>query len=716
MRIKLFPKLVAIMLAVSAVPMALLGYRLIDLGQLGATTARLELHMEMADAIAREFGTYIGGVNSRADFVMDTLSRMDWENKQILLAAFMDANGDADEISVISPAGGELVKVFGPSLKGDASFGDYAGDKQFLSARDGKKRVLDFRTLKGRNTLILYSPFGKGMVFKLVVGLDKFLATLEMKKIGETGYSLIVDRNGEPIAHTRDIDRKILEDVKKWPIVAEALKALSAGSSESYSLGGTEEMIGAYAPIPSIGGAAIVKQSREEAYRSAAFMRRDAIKLSLLFVVLVVAAAFALSGQLTRPIIAITRVAEKVAGGDFSRTVAVNTRDELKDLGETFNTMVRQLKAYSDMQVDRIIREQKNTEAILFSTGDGFAMIDGDGRIQLANRKARSVLGLASDAALEGKDLLGLIGDDKVKGIVTEVLGSKKENFSKDIEVEDEHSKRFFKCFCAPIIAPEKSVRLGTLVAFYDVTLDKELERIKDEFLHSITHDLRNPMGAIKGFVEFMMKGVPGPVNEAQKKMLISIDRAAFRLLGMINNILDVAKIEAGKMELRLAPVNASETAAKVVELMESLGQRKRIKFVVDAPAPVTVEADEGLLERMFTNLIGNAVKFAPENGVITVGIGEDKDNLVAYVADNGDGIPMEYLDKVFEKFEQVKGQKAGGTGLGLTICKHVAAAHLGRIWAESEAGKGAKFIFTVPKGLKMDEAGKVFVATPPGD
>ncbi|MBI5743586.1 MAG: HAMP domain-containing histidine kinase, partial [Elusimicrobia bacterium] len=256
--------------------------------------------------------------------------------------------------------------------------------------------------------------------------------------------------------------------------------------------------------------------------------------------------------------------------------------------------------------------------------------------------------------------------------------------------------------------APGHSEPLGRLVGFYDITLDKELARIKDDFLHSITHDLRNPMGAIKGFVEFMIKEIPGPVNEAQKKMLVSIDRAAFRLLGMINNILDAAKMEAGKMELKLAPVNLREVAARVIELMESLGQRKQIKFEIEGPDQLIVSADPGLMERMFTNLIGNAIKFTPENGVITAGMADEGGTVRAWVRDTGDGIPQEYLGKVFEKFEQVKGQKAGGTGLGLTICKYVAEAHQGRVWAESEPGKGAKFVFSFPKDLCLDEAGKV--------
>jgi signal transduction histidine kinase len=168
--------------------------------------------------------------------------------------------------------------------------------------------------------------------------------------------------------------------------------------------------------------------------------------------------------------------------------------------------------------------------------------------------------------------------------------------------------------------------------------------------------------------------------------------------------------MEAGKMEISLAPVNLREVAARVNSLMEPLGQRKSIRFDLEGAENLVVNSDAGLIERMFTNLIGNAIKFTPENGVITTGLSEDGPNITAWVRDTGDGIPTEYLDKVFEKFEQVKGQKAGGTGLGLTICKFVAAAHLGRIWVESEPGKGAKFIFSFPKNLAKDDGGRVVV------
>ncbi|MFA6433669.1 MAG: ATP-binding protein [Elusimicrobiales bacterium] len=734
MKIRLFHKLVGVMLAVSLVPIALLGHRLISIGQLGVKTAILELHLNMAERVAGDFRAYTDHIDAKLRFVMDAMLKLDWETKQALLASLMDTSPEFREISVLSGDGRELIKVltpayFAPALPpgtpkapGPAKtpqgevLNSYAGDPGWRSALASNKRTLRFDLVSGRPGMVFFYPFQKGLALRVSVGLDKFPAIRELRKIGRTGFPVVVDPQGRPLAYPAEVQLSELSDLKDWPIVRTALSALASGSSEYKDAGGRFQ-IGAYAPIADLGGAVIVKQSREEAFRYALFMQQQAVYVIFAFVLAVLVAAYLLSRQMTGPILELIGVAEKVAEGDFSQTASINTRDELKDLGETFNKMVRQLKAYSDMQVDRIIREQKNTEALMFSTEDGIVMVDGGARVQLANRKARSVMGVGQDEALEGRPLVEVISDAGVRAAVSEVLDSRRENFVREMEVSLAHSRRFFKCFSAPIVAPKPAsaadgsgARLGTLVAFYDITLDKELERIKDEFLHSITHDLRNPMGAVKGFVEFLLKEIPGPINEAQRKMLTSIDRASFRLLGMINNILDIAKMEAGKMELKLAPVDVCETARRMIDLLESLGQRKKIRFVLDAPGPIVLAADALMLERMFTNLIGNAVKFAPEDGLITVSLGEDAEKLTASVGDNGDGIPLEYLDKIFEKFEQVKGQKAGGTGLGLTICKHIAAAHLGRIWVESELGKGSRFIFTIPKELVRDGNGKVAV------
>jgi PAS domain S-box-containing protein len=704
MKLRLLHKFVAVLVLVSVLPMALLGWRLISLGQLGVRTAILELHLTAAEKIASEFNAYIRSADVSLRTVMAAMERMDWENKQILLATLLETRKELKQVSVLSRDGAELVKIITPFGGKNEALKNYASNAGFKAARAGKRSL----SVDGKSrAAVFYYPFGKDMALRAELDMGSFIDSLDLKRIGEQGFPLILDSAGHPIAWPEDLPAQTAISAAGWRLSRDAVKALSSGSVEFTDEAG-RQMLGAYAPISELGGAVVVSQPQEGAYRYALFMKRQAVYAVLLFLGLAVLAAWVLSRSLSKPITVLTKAAEYVAAGDFSRRAEVQTTDELRDLAETFNKMVSQLKTYSDMQVDRIIREQKNTEAILFSTEDGIVMIDMEGKAQLANRKARSVLGLAATAPVEGRGILDLIVPGPVQDAVKEVLTTRKENHHEEIEVALEHSRRYFKCFVIPIIAPGRDVPMGKLLGFYDITLDKELARIKDEFLHSITHDLRNPMGAIKGFVEFMIKEIPGPVNEAQKKMLISIDRASFRLLGMINNILDVAKMEAGKMEIKLTPVNLREVAARVIELMESLGQRKRIKFEIEGPEQLLVNADSGLMERMFTNLIGNAIKFTPENGVITTGMRDDGNSISAWVRDTGDGIPPEYLDKVFEKFEQVKGQKAGGTGLGLTICKYVANAHLGKVWAESEPGSGARFIFSVPKDLDKDLSGKV--------
>ncbi|HBA61387.1 MAG TPA: hypothetical protein DCZ92_11345 [Elusimicrobia bacterium] len=694
------------MVLVSALPMALLGLRLISLGQLGVRTAILELHLTVADKISSEVNSFIRGADVSLRAAMSAMGLMDWENKQVLLSSLLETRREMKEISVLSKEGTELVKILSPYGSSQESLKSYSSSSDFKKARGGRRAI----SLNDKgSSAVFYYPFGKDMAVRAVLDMSQFIASLDLKRMGSEGFPLILDSSARPIAWPADVSPETAASAGGWRISKDAVKALSSGSTEFTDESG-KAMLGAYAPISELGGAVVVSQPLEGAYRYALFLRRQAVYAVLVFLALSLAAAWVLSRSLAKPITAIIRAAEAVASGDFTHRAEVNTSDELKDLGETFNKMIGQLKTYSDMQVDRIIREQKNTEAILFSTEDGIIMTDLAGRVQLVNRKARSVLGLGLENPVDAIPLPDLISDAGMKEAVQDAFTSRKDNYFRELEVALEHSRRVFKCFSIPITAPGHAEPLGRLVVFNDITLDKELARIKDEFLHSITHDLRNPMGAIKGFVEFLVKEIPGPVNAAQKKMLISIDRAAFRLLGMINNILDVAKVEAGKMEVKLAPVNLRETAMRVIELMESLGQRKQLRFELEGDKELVVSADVGLMERMFTNLIGNAIKFTPENGVITTGMTDDGKNITAWVRDTGDGIPPEYLSKIFEKFEQVKGQKAGGTGLGLTICKYVAAVHQGKIWVESEPGKGAKFIFSIPKGLDKNEAGQVIV------
>jgi len=202
------------------------------------------------------------------------------------------------------------------------------------------------------------------------------------------------------------------------------------------------------------------------------------------------------------------------------------------------------------------------------------------------------------------------------------------------------------------------------------------------------------------GFTEILLGQIPGPLSPDQRAILASIQRSSRRLMSMINNILDISKMESGRIALNLRNISLKEMAQRSVDILESLAQAKKILIRIEAIGECTVGADGDMLERIFINLLGNAIKYTPRDGTITISIEDKGSCFQACVADTGEGIPKEYLERVFIKFEQVEGTARGGTGLGLTISRFFIEAHLGKIWVESEFGHGSQFYFTIPKNL----------------
>jgi len=280
----------------------------------------------------------------------------------------------------------------------------------------------------------------------------------------------------------------------------------------------------------------------------------------------------------------------------------------------------------------------------------------------------------------------------------------------KEVNLSTDVQRLFYRVFAQPLISPSRNVRHGVVIAVRDVTFEKELDQMKEEFLHSITHDLRNPVGSILGFLDFLQKGVVGVLNAQQKSMVETMHRSASRLLGLVNNILDLAKMESGRVDVSLKEASLAGLAGQGIELLSALAQRRGIVMELAAEEEFTTTLDPDQIGRVVQNLLGNAIKFSPDDGKIRVSIKDDAARYVVCVADSGPGIPAAYRDKIFKKFEQVPGQRHGGTGLGLTISKRFVEAHKGEIWVESEVGQGARFFFSIPKRLSKDEAGDVVI------
>ena len=225
-----------------------------------------------------------------------------------------------------------------------------------------------------------------------------------------------------------------------------------------------------------------------------------------------------------------------------------------------------------------------------------------------------------------------------------------------------------------------------------------ELDRMKSDFVANVVHELRTPLTIIKGNLDNIDKGFAGDVQPKQKEILGDIFRVINRLSRLVNDLLDLSKIESGKMELNKENLDIVELAGDVVKTFETLASSKHIGLVKEFPSgPVMINADRDKLTQVFINLMGNAVKFT-DKGNVTVKIADLQGDAQVEIQDTGPGIPSDQADKIFDKFVRVVAEKKEGTGLGLPIAKDIIVLHKGRIRVESESGKGSRFIFIIPK------------------
>jgi PAS domain S-box-containing protein len=233
-----------------------------------------------------------------------------------------------------------------------------------------------------------------------------------------------------------------------------------------------------------------------------------------------------------------------------------------------------------------------------------------------------------------------------------------------------------------------------------DITRRKTAERVKDEFVSVVGHELRTPLTSIRGSLGLLEGGVMGELPEEAADMLGTAVSNTDRLVRLINDILDVERIDAGRADLALAPVQAAELVRESLQVLEAVAEEAGVTIEVEADDDLTVVADSDRIVQTLTNLIGNAIKFSERGGTIAVGATRDLDHAVFTVRDAGRGIPADRLESIFERFSQVDASDArekGGTGLGLAIARGIVEHHGGRIWAESVAGQGATFRFTLP-------------------
>jgi signal transduction histidine kinase len=281
---------------------------------------------------------------------------------------------------------------------------------------------------------------------------------------------------------------------------------------------------------------------------------------------------------------------------------------------------------------------------------------------------------------------------------------------------------RFIRHLSMPVRDTDGEV-YGQLAVLRDITQERELQQMRDDWTSMLVHDLRAPLTSIMNGVMMIKRGIGGPVNDAQIELLDIAYQGSQAMLELVNNLLDIAKLEEGRLNLDPEPVAAYTIIDQAIDRLRVSARGKQVaieqKIALNLPL---IEADDEKIVRVLQNLLDNAIKFSSSGGQVTVGAHcysgtqplpadtpfrppfDDGAWLIFWVQDRGMGIPAAYHERIFEKFGQVRGRKVRGTGLGLTFCKLAVEGHQGRIWLESQEGVGSIFAFALPL-VHNDEA-----------
>jgi PAS domain S-box-containing protein len=341
---------------------------------------------------------------------------------------------------------------------------------------------------------------------------------------------------------------------------------------------------------------------------------------------------------------------------------------------------------------------------ILNSLTSGVIAVDAENRVVFVNRAMARRLGVepAEWAGRHAAELLGQITPHlaAAQDEMNLRLGwprNPKAKLSQEIEWRASGEVLHLREDSAPLRDAAGNI-VGRLFLYHDISREKSIDRMKSEFIAVASHELRTPMTSIKGSVDLILSGFAGEITADSQELLEIAQKSCDRLVRLINDILDLAKIEAGQVKLNLVRLDLTDIVEHAIRGVKSLADQSEVQLrIARAPELPQVEADKDRIEQVVTNLLSNAIKFAPAQSTVTVELRAENGWVQCSVIDSGAGIDEADLPKVFGKFQQVGAKKKGGTGLGLAITQALVAEHHGKIWVESQPGHGTRFIFRLP-------------------
>ena len=390
----------------------------------------------------------------------------------------------------------------------------------------------------------------------------------------------------------------------------------------------------------------------------------------------------------------------KISEGDYSQRIKPLNDKELKKLAETFNKMSEELSSYRIMSIKKLMAEKKKAEAVVENISDGIIVADLKGKVILINKEAKHLFNLIEkDEQTIGKDFISVINNKEIyekikKNIENEKVEKEDRHF--EVTLLNDNKKVHTKIFINKISIENENI--GVVVLIQDITKLKKINQMKTDFVSTVSHEFKTPLTSMGMAVSMLAEGKN--LTEDQKECVNIIKEDNERLNVLVNDLLDLSRIESGKTVMNIKENSVFEIINNAVNPLKRLFETENVVCEVGKiDLNYKVNADFNRITWVMTNLLTNAVKYKDNSRQLKIEINaiKDEDKIVFSVKDNGIGIDEEFHEKIFNKFIRVSVSEDGkvtGTGLGLSICKGIVEAHKGKIWVESKKGEGSIFYF----------------------
>ena len=441
-------------------------------------------------------------------------------------------------------------------------------------------------------------------------------------------------------------------------------------------------------------GALYVKSDIEDQYQQIKNIAVIFVTASLLAVGISMVVAILIAHSITQPIGEMREQALRIARGDYSRKVTVHGKDELGQLALTFNQLAEQIEETQDAMES----ERNRLNSVLSHMSDGVVATDRRGKVITINDMALSLLGISKEAAI-GQNILNLLDIEK-DYTLRKILESTEELLIERNESNYGDNKIIRVEFS--MIRRESGFISGLVAVMHDVTEQEQNERDRREFVSNVSHELRTPLTSMRSYIETLSEGAWQDQEMAPRFLKITLDETD-RMIRMINDLLDLSRMDNDTLKLNIEMVNFNELVNFVLDRFDVIiaNSEKKYRIVREfTQRPLFVEVDTDRMIQVIDNIMNNAIKYSPDGGKITVRLMETHNNVILSITDQGLGIPKKDISRIFERFYRVdkaRARKQGGTGLGLAISKEVVKALGGTIWATSIENYGSTFYISLP-------------------